>query len=31
MSGVDEVPTQDEYENALKGHTDLNKKIITFS
>ena len=28
MPGVDEIPTQDEYENALKGDTDLNKKIL---
>ena len=27
MSGMDEIPTQDEYKNALKGDTDLNKKI----
>ena len=27
-SGMDKTPTQDEYENALKGGTDLNKKIV---
>ena len=28
MSGMDEIPTQDEYENALKEDMDLNIKII---
>ena len=28
MSGVDKIPTQDEYENAMEGDTDLNKKIV---
>ena len=27
-SGVDKIPAQEEYENALKGDMDLNKKII---
>ena len=27
-SGVDEIPTQNEEENALEGDTDLDKKII---
>ena len=27
---MDKIPTQDEYENALKGDEDLNKMIITF-
>ena len=27
MSGVDKIPTQDKYENALEGGMDLNKKI----
>ena len=30
MSGMDKISTQDENENALKGNTDLNKKIIKF-
>ena len=25
---MDKIPTQDEYENALKGDTDLNKKMV---
>ena len=28
MSGIDEIPTQDEYENALEDDMDLDKKII---
>ena len=28
MSGVDKIPMLDEYENALEGDMDLNKKII---
>ena len=28
MSGVNKICTQDEYENALEGDKDLNKKII---
>ena len=28
MLGVDKIPTQDEYENALEVDMDLNKKII---
>ena len=27
MSGVDKIPTQDEYENSLEGDMDLNKNI----
>ena len=27
-SGVDKIPTQDEYKNAMKGDTDLNKRIL---
>ena len=27
-SGLDKIPTQDEYNNALEGDTDLNKMII---
>ena len=27
MSGMDQIPMQDEYENALEGDMDLNKKI----
>ena len=27
-SGIDKIPTQDKYENALEGDTDLDKKII---
>ena len=27
-SGIDKIPTQDEYKNALNGDTDLDKKII---
>ena len=27
-SGVDEIPTQNKYENVMEGDTDLNKKII---
>ena len=27
-SGVDKIPTVDEYENALKGDMDLDKKIV---
>ena len=26
--GMDKIPTQEEYENALEGDDDLNKKII---
>ena len=28
MSGIDKSPMQEEYENALKGDMDLDKKII---
>ena len=28
MSGMDEIATQDEYKNALKGDMDLYKKIV---
>ena len=28
MPGVDKIPTQDEYEEALKGNEDLDKQII---
>ena len=28
MSGMDKIPTQNEYENALEGDLDFNKKII---
>ena len=28
MSGFDEIPTQDEYENALKGDMEVNKKTM---
>ena len=28
MSGVDTIPMQVEYENALKGNADLNRNII---
>ena len=28
MSGMDEIPTQEEYGNALEADTDLDKKII---
>ena len=28
MSGMDKIPTQDEYKNALEGDTDLNKMIV---
>ena len=28
MSGMDKIPTQDEYENVLKGDVDLNNKIM---
>ena len=27
-SGMDKIPMQDEYENALKGNTDLNTKTV---
>ena len=27
-SGIDKTPTVDEYENAMKGKTDLNNKIV---
>ena len=28
LSGMDEIPTQDKYENALECDMDLNKKIV---
>ena len=28
MFGMDKIPTQDEYKNALKVHMDLDKKMI---
>ena len=28
---MDEIPTQDEYQNALEGVMDLNKKILKLS
>ena len=28
--GMDKIPTQDEYENALKSVMDIDKKIIKF-
>ena len=28
MPGMDKIDTQDEYENALEGDMDLNKKIV---
>ena len=28
MSGVDKIPLHEDYENALKGDMDLNKKIV---
>ena len=28
MLGVDKIPIQEEYENTLKGDTDLNEKIV---
>ena len=28
MSGMDKTPSQDEYENALKGGIDLVEKIV---
>ena len=28
MSGMDKIPTQDEYKNAVEVNTDLNNKII---
>ena len=28
MSGMDTFPSQDEYENAMEGDMDFNKKII---
>ena len=28
ISGVDKIPTVEEYENALKGDADLDKKLV---
>ena len=28
MSGMDKIPTQDEYKNAMEGHMDVNEEII---
>ena len=28
MSGMDKIYTQDEYENAMEGDMDLNKKVV---
>ena len=30
MPDMDEIPMQDEYENALEGGMDLEKKILIF-
>ena len=28
MSGIDNIPMQYEYENALEGNTDIDKKFV---
>ena len=28
MSGIDKIITQDEYQNAMEGETDLDKKVV---